>query len=178
MFTLFDFVGVTDHHGDDDSLAEGGLVMERPRRPRSEPRRLLALDVDDHIDPATRAWITLDEDGNMVLPEATERRRAAVGARFEAWLLAREDGLTAEQQRWLLTMGSQLRQNADVWDEFTPNHFAFAPFTLMGGLPEALRVFGGDARLDELLESLNAAVFKDDHEDPADGVPSQPAALR
>jgi len=97
VFTLFDFVGVTDHHGDDDSLAEGGLVMERPRRPRSEPRRLLALDVDDHIDPATRAWITLDEDGNMVLPEASEQRRAQVGTRFEAWLLAREDGLTPDQ---------------------------------------------------------------------------------
>ena len=97
VFTLFDFVGVTDQHGDDDSLAEGGLVMERPRRPRSEPRRLLALDVDDHIDPATRAWITLDEDGNMVLPEASEQRRAQVGTRFEAWLLAREDGLTPDQ---------------------------------------------------------------------------------
>ena len=46
-------------------------------------------------------------------------------------------------------MGSQLRQNADVWDEFTPNHFAFAPFTLMGGLPEALFV-------DVLLRALFA----------------------
>lgn len=178
VFTLFDFVGVTDHHGDDDSLAEGGLVMERPRRPRSEPRRLLALDVDDHIDPATRAWITLDEDGNMVLPEASEQRRAAVGARFEAWLLAREDDLTPDQQRWLLTIGSQLRANAEAWDGFTPGHFAFAPFTLMGGLPEALRVFGGDERLDELLESLNAAVFQDGGEGPVDDAPSQPAALQ
>ncbi|MFT4193077.1 DEAD/DEAH box helicase family protein, partial [Ottowia sp.] len=139
VFTLFDFVGVTDWHGDEDGMAEGGVVMARAARKRHEPRRLLSLDIDDHIDPATRAWITVDEDGNMVFPEASEQRRAEVGARFEAWLLAREDGLTPDQQRWLLTIGSQLRANADAWSDFTPGHLAFAPFTLMGGLPEALR---------------------------------------
>ena len=176
VFTLFDFVGVTDYHGDDDGMAEGGLVMERPRRQRHEPRRLLSLDIDDHIDPATRAWITVDEDGNLVFPEASEQCRADVGARFEGWWLAREDQLTPDQQRWLLTIGSQLRANADAWDEFTPGHFAFAPFTLMGGLPEALRVFGGEDRLDELLASLSAAVFPAQGGGPADGAASQPAA--
>ena len=39
VFTLFDFVGVTDYHGDDDGMAEGGLVMERPRRQRHAPRQ-------------------------------------------------------------------------------------------------------------------------------------------
>jgi type I restriction enzyme R subunit len=178
VFTLFDFVGVTDFHGDDDDMAEGGAVMERPARQRHEPRRLLSLDIDDHIDPATRAWITIDEDGNLVFPEATEQRRAEVGARFEAWLLAREDRLTPEQQRWLATVGSQLRANAEAWDAFTPGHFAFPPFTLMGGLPEALRVFGGEERLGDLLESLSAAVFQGDGDGPADGAPSQPAALQ
>lgn len=179
VFTLFDFVGVTDHHGDADSLAEGGVVMERPRRPRSEPRRLLALDVDDHIDPATRAWITIDADGNLVFPAASEQRRAEVGARFEAWLLAHEEALGAEQQRWLHTIGSQLRANADAWSDFSPGHLAFAPFTLMGGLPEALRVFGGEERLGELLDSLSAAVFAGrDSDDPADLAPSHPAPLQ
>lgn len=174
VFTLFDFVGVADYHGDDDAMAEGGVVMERPRKRRHEPRRLLSLDIDDHIDPATRAWITVDEDGNLLWPEASEQRRSEVGARFEDWLLAREERLTPDQRRWLLTIGSQLRQNADVWDEFTVHHFAFAPFTLMGGMPEALRVFGGDDPLDELLASLNTAVFSDDA-GPADNASSQPA---
>ena len=31
----------------------------------------------------------------------------------------------------------------------------------MGGLPEALRVFGGTEALDDILESLSAAVFGD-----------------
>jgi type I restriction enzyme R subunit len=159
VFTMFDFVGVTDFHGDDEAAGEGGIVMERKPRPHGEPRKLLSLDVNDHIDPSTRAWVTVDEDGNLVFPEATEQQQAQVGARFEAWLLAREEQLTPDQERWLRTVGSQLRANADTWDEFTSGHFAFAPFTLMGGLPESLRVFGGAERLDELLESLSAAVF-------------------
>ena len=118
-----------------------------------EPRRLLSLDINDHIDPTTREWITVDENGNMVFPEASEQKAAELGARFEAWLLASEDDLTPDQERWLRIVGSQLRANADTWDEFTAGHFAFHPFTLMGGLPEALRVFGGEDSLDALLES-------------------------
>ena len=85
--------------------------------------------------------------------------------------------LTPDQERWLRTVGSQLRANADTWDEFTAGHFAFPPFTLMGGMPEALRVFGGAEPLDELLESLSAAVFGDTDTDlPApDAQPRAPS---
>ncbi len=177
VFTMFDFVGVTDYHGDDEPAGEGGIVSERPARYRKAvPRKLLSLDVDDHIDPDTRAWVTLDEDGNMVFPEASEQKRAEVGARFEVWLLQREDQITPEQQRWLLTIGSQLRANADAWDAFTPGHLAFPPFTLMGGLPEALRVFGGDERLEELLASVNMAVFPSHGDGHDDNVLGRPAA--
>jgi hypothetical protein len=47
----------------------------------------------------------------------------------------------------------------------------------MGGMPESLRVFGGAERLDELLESLSAAVFGDadlDHLAP-DAQPRAPS---
>lgn len=179
IFTMFDFVGVTDYHGDDEPAGEGGIVSERPAQYRkAKPRRLLSLDIDDHIDPDTRAWVTLDEDGNMVFPEASEQKREAVGARFEGWLLERENELTPEQQRWLLTVGSQLRANADAWGAFTPGHFAFPPFTLMGGIPEALRVFGGEDKLDALLESLNEAVLPPTGDGEGDAAPSQPAALQ
>ncbi|WP_186114497.1 DEAD/DEAH box helicase family protein [Burkholderia gladioli] len=169
IFTMFDFVGVTDFHGDTEGAGEGGVVIERPRTPKGETRRLLSLDIDDHIDPTTREWVTVDENGNIVFPEASERRRAEIGARFEAWMLEREDVLTPDQQRWLLTIGSQLRANADAWDEFTTGHLAFPPFTLMGGVPEATRLFGGHINLDALLTSLNAAIYppQDDDIDPA-----------
>jgi type I restriction enzyme R subunit len=177
LFTMFDFVGVTDYHGDDDEGGEGGLIVERPRRPRTEPRKLLSLDIDDHIDPATREWVTVDENGNMVFPEVSEQKAAAIGARFEAWLLAREAGLTPDQLRWLRIVGNQLRANADAWDEFTPGHFAFPPFTLLGGLPEALRVFRGSEALDSLLESLNGEVFQSEGQGggSADGQPAAAA---
>ena len=178
IFTLFDFAGVTDYHGDDEVAGEGGVVVERPRKPKTEPRKLLSLDINDHIDPATREWITVDENGNMVFPEASEQKRAEVGARFEVWLLERENVFTPDQERWLLTIGNQLRANADSWDEFTTGHLAFPPFTLMGGMLEAQRVFGGDEKLDATLESLNEAVFPPPDDGGAEGTPSQPSALQ
>jgi len=150
---------VCDYHGDQDEMAEGGLVIETPKRKQYEARRLLALDIDDHIDPTTREWITVDENGNMVFPEVSEQKAAELGARFEAWLLSRND-LAPNEERWLRTIGSQLRANADAWDEFSAGHFAFHPFTLMGGYPEAVRVFGGEERLYALLTGLNDAVFR------------------
>ncbi|MDY6948895.1 MAG: DEAD/DEAH box helicase family protein [Pseudomonadota bacterium] len=161
LFTMFDFVGVSDHHGDDDGEGEGGVVVERPRKPQREPRKLLSLDIDDHIDPATREWVTVDEDGNMVFPEVSEAKARELGMRFEAWLLAREDQLSPDQERWMAIVGQQIRANADAWAEFTADHFAFDPFTQMGGSREARRVFGGEAALDEILASMNVNVFDD-----------------
>jgi type I restriction enzyme R subunit len=162
IFTMFDFVGVTDYHGDSDEIAQGGIVMQKPiPKRKTEPRKLLSLDINDHIDPTTREWITVDENGNMVFPEAAEAKAEELGARFEAWLLAREDRHTPEQLRWLRMVGSQLRANAGTLDEFTPGHFSFHPFTLMGGYPEAVRVFGGEDQLDGVLASLNDEIFQE-----------------
>jgi type I restriction enzyme R subunit len=179
IFTMFDFVGVTDYHGDDEAVGAGGVVMEKPAAYKlGEPRKLLSLDIDDHIDPSTREWITLDENGNMAFPEAAEQKRAEVGARFEAWFLERENRFTLEQRRWLLTIGSQLRANADAWAAFTTGHLAFPPFTLMGGAPEVRRVFGGAEKLDAVLDSLSEAVFTLPGDGGAQAAPSQPAAQR
>ena len=158
VFTMFDFVGVCDYHGDDDALPEGGPVTERKKKKKHEPRKLLALDIDDHIDPMTRAWVTIDENGKMVFPEASEQKSAEVGASFEAWLLGREN-LSPNEETWLRVIGNQLRANADTLDEFSLAHLAFPPFTLMGGVMQAVRVFGGEDRLESLLSGLNAAVF-------------------
>jgi type I restriction enzyme R subunit len=172
LFTMFDFVGVTDFHGDQDEEGGGGVVVTRERKKTYEPRKLLSLDISDHIDPTTREWITVDENGNMVFPEASEAKKAILGARFEAWFLAQDGRYTPDQERWLRLVGSQLRANADTAEEFTAGHFAFHPFTLMGGLPEAIRVFGGEESLDTMLESLNADVFRR----PDPGAAAAPAA--
>lgn len=163
IFTLFDFVGVADYHGDDEEYAQGGVIVaKQPLKKKYEPRRLLALDINDHIDPTTREWVTVDENGNLIFPEASEQKSAELGAKFEAWFLA-QDTLSADQERWLRLLGSQLRANADTLTEVIPEHFAyFHTFSQMGGLNEATRIFGGAGPLNRLLESLNAAVFSGD----------------
>lgn len=161
-FTMFDFVGVSDYHGDDDDFAVGGVMRDSVKRKKYEPRRLLALDIDDHIDPTTREWITVDENGNMVFPEASEQRAAELGARFEAWLLQRAD-LNAGEETWLRMIGHQLRANADHYAapdaEFSLDQFAFHPFSQLGGLAQAVRVFGRQERLAEVIGSLNEHIF-------------------
>ncbi|MBI5890198.1 MAG: DEAD/DEAH box helicase family protein [Nitrosomonadales bacterium] len=158
LFTMFDFVGVADYHGDDDEYAIGGIMAEPKKKSHYEPRRLLALDINDHIDPTTREWITVDENGNMVFPEASEQKAAELGLRFEAWLLA-QHGINPGEESWLRMIGSQLRANAGTMEEFTSGHFAFHPFSQLGGYNQAVRVFGNENRLEEIIESLNAAVF-------------------
>jgi type I restriction enzyme R subunit len=173
-FTMFDFVGVADYHGDDDDFADGGVIRDSQKRKKYEPRRLLALDVDDHIDPTTREWITVDENGNMVFPEPSEQRAAELGARFEAWLLQRTD-LGAGEESWLRMIGHQFRANADQYTgpdaEFSLDQFAFHPFSQLGGLAQAVRVFGHQERLVAVLTSLNQHMFGGAHDgDAASGV--------
>lgn len=159
IFTMFDFVGVCDYHGDDDTLGGGGLVMEPKKKKHYEPKRLLSLDIDDHIDPTTREWISIDENGNMLFPEASEQKAAELGTKFEAWRLEQPD-LNAEQDRWLRILGSQIRANADTLEEVIAEHFAyFHTFSQMGGVREAQRVFGTPAALQTMLDSLNASLF-------------------
>ena len=169
-FTMFDFVGVSDYHGDDDDFAMGGVMRDSVKRKKYEPRRLLALDIDDHIDPTTREWVTVDENGNMVFPEASEQRAAELGARFEAWLLQRTD-LGAGEESWLRMIGHQLRANADHYTgpdaEFSLDQFAFHPFSQLGGLSQAVRVFGRQERLAEVIGSLNEHMFGDGSDDQA-----------
>lgn len=162
VFTMFDFVGVSDYHGDDDDFADSGVVRDSQKRKKHKPRRLLALDVDDHIDPTTREWITVDENGNMVFPEASEQRAAELGARFEAWLLQRTD-LDAGEESWLRMIGHQFRANADHYvgpdAGFALDQFAFHPFSQLGGLAQAVRVFGAEERLVAVVGSLNEHMF-------------------
>ena len=176
IFTMFDFVGVCDYHGDEDATGDGGiLVAKEPTKKKYEPKRLLSLDIDDHIDPTTREWITVDEDGNMLFPEASEQKAAELGTKFEAWLLT-QTGLDAEQERWLRILGSQIRANADTLDEVIPEHFAyFHTFSQMGGLREAQRVFGDAAALQARLDTLNVALFNE-HANDGQAESQRPAA--
>jgi type I restriction enzyme R subunit len=75
VFTMFDFVGVTDYHGDDDDYAEGGMVMEPPKpRPRKNTTRRCCHWTGRPHRPHTRAWITVDETATWSSPKPPSKR--------------------------------------------------------------------------------------------------------
>ena len=158
FFTLFDFVGNCDEHNDEEPL-EGGFIVERPAKPTgAPPRRLITLDIHDEIDPATREWIVVEEDGTAHAATAAEARADALGARFEAFLGGR--GLNAEQERLARQIGEKIKAEAADIAAFEDYRFVCPPFVNQGGLQKARALFGGGAALDAFLAELNAAVFK------------------
>ena len=81
-----------------EDLIRRRLAGNRRRRPGITPadrtgplplsfgqRRLWLL---HQIDPASRDWVTLDENGRIVRTEAHEARAAELGLLFEAWFEA------------------------------------------------------------------------------------------
>ena len=157
-FTIFDFVGVTNFHGDDERDIDGGLVRERrPSYGPGKPRMLLTLDVDDHIDPESRDWLTLDDTGRIVRTLEHEARAAEIGVLFEAW--CGEHAFDAEQARWAGLIGSRVKADAMNMDAFGGWDFDEHPFATLGGYDQARRVFGGEESLHKLITGFNAAVF-------------------
>ncbi len=160
LFTMFDFVGVTDYHDDDEMVPEGGWVREPKKSGPTQPRTLLTLDIDDHIDPTTREWVTVDDNGNLVFLDADAQKAAELGARFEAWL-GKQAGLNSDSMRLVVAIGEYVKSNADTLEAFTVDHFVVPPFSNNGGIPRAIQAFGSQERLEKVLNSLNAAVFAD-----------------
>lgn len=159
-FTIFDFVGVTDFHGDDETGVGGLVIQQQPTEPPKKPRSLLVLDVHDRIDPTTRGWVTLDDEGNEVRTEAGDARALELGMRFEDWLL-RQESLASDQERLLRMVGEQIKANATTVESFDTVQFVNPPFSSRGGLDWAIRVLGGRNRLETILREMNDAVFED-----------------
>ncbi len=167
-FTIFDFVGVTDFHGDDEGDIDGGSIRSGGApRDSDGPRMLLTLDVDDHIDPASRDWLMLDENGRIVRTPEHEERAGEIGVKFEAWRGKHED-FDAAQRRWANLIGNRVRADAMDMNAFGEWNFDEHPFAALGGYDEARRVFGGKESLDRMITGLNAAVFG---QGEADGEP-------
>jgi type I restriction enzyme R subunit len=156
-FTMWDFTGVTLRHGDDETPGEGGVVIVRePTIAPEHPRRMLTLDVHDEIDPTTREWVTVDETGRAFV-DADAVRAEALGAAFETWLGT--ETFHSDQLRVLHLVKEQIKANAAELTQFDSWRFDAAPLSMNGGFERARAVFGGEAELERVLASMNAAVF-------------------
>ena len=155
-FTMWDFTGVTIRHGDDETAGEGGIVVVRPERPKPTPRRMLTLDVHDEIDPTTREWVTVDENGQAFM-DADQARAEALGALFETWL--DDQNLHTDQLRLLHLIKEQIKANAAEMTQFETWRFDTPPLLMNGGFERARSVFGGEPELERVLTSMNNAVF-------------------
>src|SRR4051794_25618915 len=100
----------------------------------------------------------LDENGNEVRTPEGDAKAAELGARFEAWLLSRDD-LNPDQVRLLRMMGEVIKANAADLESVETYHFTMPPFSGMGGRRMVETAFGGAAQLGSVLAGLNAAVF-------------------
>ena len=114
--------------------------------------------MDDHIDPTTRDWVTLDENGRIVRTPEHEARVADIGLRIEAWR-GEQEFTTAEQTRWAGLIGSRVKADALNIETFGDYDFDEHPFTALGGYDQARRVFGGEESLGILIAGFNVAVF-------------------
>jgi type I restriction enzyme R subunit len=84
-------------------------------------------------------------------------------SRLASASMSQRTDLGAGEASWLRMIGHQFRANADHYAgpdaEFSLDQFAFHPFSQLGGLPQALRAFGTQERVDGLLAGLNHVVF-------------------
>lgn len=159
-FTVFDFAGVTDLHGDnEDGIEVSPTLNSSPSLSTGKPAMVLTLDVDDHIDPLSRDWWTLDENGRIVRSPNAEAQAAQIGVRFEAWRAGHGE-FDAEQARWAGLIGSRVRADATTMNCFGTWSFDEHPFTALGGYNQAQRVFGGADALAKLIAGINAVVFR------------------
>ena len=157
-FTIFDFVGVTDFHGDEEEDIAGDVMEAKGAyRAEGDPRMLLTLDVDDHIDPLTREWLTLDEHGRIVRTPEHEARALEIGLRVEAWRGTQE--FTTEQTRWAGLIGRRAMADAMNAEPFGDYDLDEHPFDALGGYDQARRVFGGADAVGELIAGFNAQVL-------------------
>ena len=150
---------MTDFHGDDEeTVVDGDLGRLGRHTPKLDPRMLLTLDVDDHIDPTSREWLTLDEAGRIVRTPEHEARAADLSVRFEAWRGGQQH-LNAEQIRWTNLLCKRVQADAQKMNYFGGWNFDEHPFLALGGYNQAVHVFGGEETMGRLIAEVNSALF-------------------
>ncbi|MGH8549941.1 MAG: DEAD/DEAH box helicase family protein [Methylococcales bacterium] len=157
------------------TAAEGGFEVRRDEldwsamdaEARAELENLFAGNASITIDPSTL-------ERRFTIPE----RNRAIVREFRQVLdhgYRDHKGILRKPMIGKTIVFAVNKRHADTLEEFTAGHFAFRPFTLMGGYPEAVRVFGGEDRLYALLIGMNEAVFPKHATDNPQSAVNRPA---
>ncbi len=159
------------------------VLYSRPHRARLKPDEVKALAAAIQAPPRRwtpevlwRAYETLDRDKVKgagaprlwtdivsLVQFATERDPSLVPfvervkERFDRWMLQQENQgrkFTVEQRAWLEAIRDHVSGNLEI----AMDDFEYAPFSRMGGVGKAVRLFGGELAvvMDELNEVLAA----------------------
>ena len=154
-FWMFDFVGVTEFHVEEDPTVGPITKPGTGKPPKPVPRNLIELDVDDWIEPGSRSIVTFDDDGNIKRSSQEEEASSKVGFRFEGWL-GKQTKLTGEQERHLRILGQQIKANIMEIKFLDDSFFAHKPFR---GPDELKNIFGGETNYKKLINDINNNVI-------------------
>jgi type I restriction enzyme R subunit len=150
IFTMFDFVGVTDYHGDDDELAEGGIVMEAASRRNTNRAGCWRWTSTTTSTPPPANGSRSTRTATWSSPRLEQRPPSwAPASRPGCW---HRPATRRSKERWLRMLGSQIRANADTTGRSScPSTSPFPPL-LADGRPAEARASSAvpDARLETL----------------------------
>ena len=155
-FWMFDFVGVTDYHNDNEDDGGGGKVIDKTSKLNPNPTNLIEVDIDDWIDPDSRTIITLDENGNIKRSEDEEELSERLGIKFEGWLSSYEK-IDYEKEKFLRIIGEQIKSNSKSLKQIDYSLFAYPPFQ---GLNQAINKLGGKNSVDKIISEINNSILK------------------
>ena len=113
-FWMFDFVGNFAFHGENEG-GEGGKIVDKKKGKKSLGNKLIELEgVDDWIDPASRAIVFLDDNGNIEQKNETKEKIEKMGIKIESYLGELEkQNLTFEQEELIYLIGQRLKANIE-----------------------------------------------------------------
>ena len=102
--------------------------------------------------------------GNATLQPTMAGGEAFSRVKIDAQLTDVGWSLTSDQERLLRMIGEQIKANATTLESFETVQFVNPPFSFRGGLDWAIRAFGGSELVEQKLEDLNRAVFREPEE--------------
>ena len=157
IFWMFDFVGNFRIHGDKE-ISEGGQVNTSKKKTTIPQSKFIEIDVDDWIDPTTRALVTIDENGNIVPTPEEERVSAELNIKYEKFINNyNEINDNFEKDELLYLVGQRIKANPLTIKKIDDSFFAHRLFE---GKDKTIKILGNKENYNQFLEEINRSIFQ------------------